>query len=130
MHASRLDSEGPEDEAPVVALAADLLFASRIRATAAAGGVRLRLVRTVEEALAVARAGAKRLILDLDLRNGDPIALLRTLRGDPVTAAIPVIAFVSHVREDRIAAARDAGATRVLARSAFVRELSQLLAAD
>jgi hypothetical protein len=40
---------------------------------------------------------------------------------------VNIIAFVSHVREDAIAAARSAGADRVLARSAFVRELNNLL---
>jgi eukaryotic-like serine/threonine-protein kinase len=126
LHPSGLDHDSSET-GPIIALAADLLFGARIRSAAAAAAIPLMLVRTTEEALAAAQAGARSLILDLDLRTGDPIALLQTLRGAPVTAHLPVIAFVSHVREDRINAAREAGATRVLARSAFVRDLPEVL---
>ena len=38
-----------------------------------------------------------------------------------------MIAFVSHVRVDHAEAARAAGASRVLARSAFVKELPELV---
>jgi hypothetical protein len=37
------------------------------------------------------------------------------------------VAFVSHVRADHAQAAHDAGASRVLARSAFVEELPRLV---
>jgi hypothetical protein len=39
----------------------------------------------------------------------------------------PVIAFASHLDVDAIRAARDAGADRVLVRSAFVATLPDLL---
>jgi CheY-like chemotaxis protein len=110
-----------------VALAADMLFASRIRGAANAAGVPVRVVSSAAAALDAVRAGARRLLLDLDSRAADPIGLIEQLRADSATAGVEVIAFVSHVREDRIAAARAAGATRVLARSAFVRELPRLL---
>jgi CheY-like chemotaxis protein len=126
LHPSGLENDSTEP-GPIIALAADLLFGARIRSAAAAAAIPLVLVRTTDEALAAAQAGARSLILDLDLRAGDPIALLQALRGVPATADLPVIAFVSHVREDRIQAARAAGATRVLARSAFVRDLPELL---
>jgi CheY-like chemotaxis protein len=129
LHARGLDPETPDGGRPIVALAADLLFGARIRSAAAAVGVPLDLVRSTDEALAAVRAGARSLILDLDLRAGDPVALVQTLRADAATAELPIIAFVSHVREDRIQAARAAGATRVLARSAFVRTLPELLRA-
>jgi CheY-like chemotaxis protein len=104
-----------------------MLFAARIRAAAAAAGIDVRVASTVDAAADAIRAGARRLLLDLDLRNADPVALIERLRADPHTGAVEIIAFVSHVREDRIAAARSAGATRVLARSAFVRDLPALL---
>lgn len=125
MHETGLDPAAK----PVLALAADLLFASRIRAAAQSAGVELRLVRSVDQALESARAGARHLILDLDLRAGDPVALIEAIRADPATADLEVTGFVSHVNEDRIRAARAAGATRVLARSAFVRDLPRLLGA-
>lgn len=118
-------THGPLPE--IVALPADMLFAARIRAAAAAAGIDVRIASTADAAAAAMRAGARRLLLDLDLRTGNPVALIERLRADPQTGAVEIIAFVSHVREDRIAAARSAGATRVLARSAFVRDLPVLL---
>jgi CheY-like chemotaxis protein len=111
-----------------LALCADLIFSSKIRAAAAATGAPAQLARTAPDLLARAR-GAPRphlILLDLDAR-GDMAALIRELKSDEATAQIPIVAFVSHVREDAIDAARAAGADRVLARSAFVRVLPELL---
>jgi CheY-like chemotaxis protein len=110
----------------VVAAVADLLFAARIRAAAADAGRPVHLVRSVDE-LMNAAAQASLLLLDLDARWLDAAAVIGRLKNDTLTAAVPIIAFVSHVRTDAIEAARAAGADRVLARSAFVRDLPQLL---
>ena len=53
---------------------------------------------------------------------------LRESRPDAALAAVPTVGFVSHVDTATIEAARRAGVGRVLARSAFVEQLSQLLA--
>lgn len=110
----------------IVAAAADLLFTSRIRAAAADAGVQADFARSWE-ALQDKVAGAALVILDLDTRWLDAAAHVAALKQDPRTAAVPVVAFVSHVRTDAIEAARAGGADRVLARSAFVRELPTLL---
>jgi CheY-like chemotaxis protein len=111
-----------------LALCADLIFSSKIRAAAAATGASAQLARTVSNVLERARATPppQRILLDLDAR-GDMAALIRELKSDAATSHIPIIAFASHVREDAIAAARAAGADRVVARSAFVRLLPELL---
>jgi DNA-binding NarL/FixJ family response regulator len=112
----------------IVALAADLLFASRIRAAARAAGVDAVLFRSAEALLEAALARApRRVLIDLDARGVDAPALIRALKADARTGASEVVGFVSHVNEAAIAAARDAGADRVLARSAFVRLLPSLL---
>ncbi len=129
---SELPDPTPEsgvfDARPTLALTADLLFAARIRAAAEALNVVVLLLRS---AAAVAEAALERrparILLDLDARQLDAAALIRRLKSDERTADIQVIAFVSHVRDDAIAEARDAGADRVLARSAFVRLLPTLL---
>jgi CheY-like chemotaxis protein len=115
------------DERTVAVLAADLIFASRIRAAAEAAGVTARLARTAAE-VEVAAGEAGLVLLDLDARGLDAPALIRALKANAALAAVPVVAFVSHVRADAIEAARAAGADRVLARSAFVRVLPELLA--
>ena len=112
--------------APVVALSADLLFASRIRGAAQAVGAEVELARSGDALLERARsAPPRRILLDLDVRTTDPIALIEALKADPATRGIEVVAYVSHVREDMIANARAAGADRVLARGAFARDLTK-----
>ena len=112
----------------ILALAADLLFASRIRAAASAAGVDAVLFRSADVLLDAARARTpRRVLIDLDARGIDAPALIRALKADARTSASEVIAFVAHVNEPAIAAARTAGADRVLARSAFVRLLPSLL---
>ena len=113
----------------VVALAADLMFASRIRGAAEAAGRELVLVRRAAElAPTVERVGARLVLVDLDGRSGDPVAAIAALKANATTAGVPVVAFGSHVAKDLLESARDAGAERVLARSAFVQRLGALMA--
>jgi CheY-like chemotaxis protein len=117
------------DYPDILALPADLMFASRIRATAQAVGVDVLVVAKPAALLDAAKARPPRLVLlDLDARGWDAAALVRDIRSDERTAGARIVAFVSHVRQDAIEAARAAGADRVLARSAFVRELPTILA--
>ncbi len=111
----------------VVAWAADLIFGARIRAAAEAEAVPVRLVRTAPELLEVVRAERPRLVVvDLESR-GDPVAVIAALKTDPEVSAIPVLAYASHVKEESLLGAREAGAERVLARGAFARELAAIL---
>lgn len=121
--------ETTDENAAVVAIAADLLFASRVRGAAKAAGAELVLARTEEQALEAARGGRARLILlDLDARAVDAPSLIGALKAGSATESIPIVAFGAHVRGEALRAARDAGADRVLARSRFVQELPELMA--
>jgi len=106
--------------APVVALVADLLFASKIRG---AGGP----VETATRADAVrerVERGAVRLVLvDLAVRE-DAVGLIRWVKE---SSEAEVVAFGPHTYAELLEAAREAGTDRVLARSAFVRELPGIL---
>lgn len=105
------------------------MFAARLRGTAQSVGANLTLVRNEKELFERAHALAPRqIIIDLDTRSLDPVALIATLKADPALKAIPILAYVSHVREDAIAGARAAGAERVIARGAFVKNLMEILA--
>lgn len=110
---------------------ADLIFTTRIRAEAAAAGAtvgvarNLDLLRTKLEGCAAEGGPALRLVIvDLDAPDAiEAVRLAAAAAGGP-----RVVAFVSHVRGDLAAAARDAGAGEVLARSAFVGRLPALAA--
>lgn len=111
----------------IVAWAADLVSGARIRGAAQQAGLELRLVRSAEELERAAREESPRLVIvDLEAR-GDPAGAIARLKAEPATVHLPVIAFSPHVKEDAIAAARAAGAERVLARGAFFRDLPHLL---
>jgi two-component system, cell cycle response regulator DivK len=56
-------------------------------------------------------------LLDLVLPVLDGITLLRTLRADPESAALPVIVFSNSYTGERLSEVWDAGATRVLAKA-------------
>jgi len=115
----------------VIAGVSDLMMASKIRSAAAGTGVEVRFVPDNASLLEAARAGGPGLVLlDLDDRRIEPVAVLAAIRSDQALASLRVLGFVSHVRADRIAAAREAGIDEVLARSAFVARLSDLLSRE
>ena len=110
----------------VIALPADLVFASRLRTTAQQAGVSALVVRTEAEFEEALQSEPRALaLIDLDARKVDAPALIRRLRA--AGAQNRIIAFGSHVATESLKAAREAGADRVMARSAFVRELPLLL---
>jgi len=113
----------------VAAVVDDLLFLSRIREAARASGADVVAARTPDALLAAARGGAALVLVDADSARLPWTEAVRALREDPALGAVPVVAFLSHVNVDHAEAARAAGATRVLARGAFVAELPALMAA-
>jgi CheY-like chemotaxis protein len=118
--------DATDGKAHIAAVAADMIFGARIRGAAQLAGVEVRFARDAAS-LAQVAAGARLVLLDLDARWLDIAGSIEALRSGEATADVEIVAFVSHVRADAIAAARAAGADRVLARSAFVRELPALL---
>jgi CheY-like chemotaxis protein len=112
----------------VLALVDDLLFLSRIREAARGTGTEVRPVRGPADLVPEARKGGRLVLVDADSSRLPWAAAVAALRSDPSLAALPVVAFLSHVNAERADAARAAGCTRVLARGAFVQELPRLIA--
>lgn len=105
----------------IAAFVDDLLFRSKIRAVAGHTGADVTFVRAADDP---AIAGASMAIVDLD--GKDAIAIVTGLVA--AWPALRVLGFVSHVHAERIRDARAAGASDVMARSAFVNALPELLA--
>jgi DNA-binding NarL/FixJ family response regulator len=106
----------------------DLLFSSKIRATAKQAGVELTFARSPQEILDQARAVRPALaIFDLNSGKTDPVATIAALKADPSLSSIRTIGFASHVHTELIAAARQAGADQVVPRSAFAGNLADIL---
>ena len=112
----------------IVAGVDDLMFSSRISTAAKALGVEVKFARSPEAIVAAVKATSARLvILDLNSAKVQPLAAMAALKADPALAAVHTVGFVSHVQADLIAQAREAGVDQVLARSAFVTQLAELL---
>ena len=69
------------------------------------------------------------LILDLNSARFEPLTLLKDVRSDEATRDVSTVGFLSHVQKDLAVAAQEAGCNRVVARSAFTRDLPRILPA-
>ncbi|MEI2690988.1 MAG: DUF309 domain-containing protein [Anaerolineae bacterium] len=122
---SALRPAGP----PILALVADLLFATRIADVIRQQGGEPVLAATGEEF----RQGLERwpvlILLDLHaIPMEQSLPEVLRIKMLPQTRSIPLYAFGSHVDTDALKAARQAGCDHVWARSRFVKELPQVVA--
>ena len=115
----------------IIAVVDDLFFASKIRGTAEQVGAQVQFVRSIPAAIEKARGEAPALIIaDLNASCCDAIELARVLKGDDSLAGVPVLGFFSHIQTELQQAAIAAGYDQVMPRSAFTKNLGQILAAD
>ena len=104
----------------MLALVRDLIFASKILAAGRAAGIEVLLVRDGSQLMD--QPGS---LLLADLNQAGAIIQAAEWKQSPQRR---VIGFVSHVDTAAIQEARSRGIDRILARSAFTKELPQLLA--
>ncbi len=116
----RGDLEMSEPTDDVIALVRDLMFVSRITASARAVGASVRVVRNPAD---LGAAAGRLLIVDLNLDG----ALEAASQWRNEHEASDVIGFVSHVDAQTIAQARALGIEKILARSRFVQVIEDLL---
>jgi CheY-like chemotaxis protein len=113
---------------PGLLLCDDLLFASRVTATARSLGLEVQIARTTVDLLERARCHQPGgIILDLAFPDLALTTLLHELRT-ACPGGVRVIAYGSHVDTDSLRAARQAGCDPVLPRSKFALELPEQLA--
>jgi hypothetical protein len=110
------------DPASIVVLVRDLMFSGRISAEARAAGVGIQMLRDPGKLAEFPAPTAGLLIVDLNLDGAIPAAAAWRQAGGR-----QVLGFVSHVDTQTIERARSAGIDQVLARSAFVKLLPDLL---
>lgn len=112
--------------ARVVAVVSDLIFRSKVDATARAAGVEaVTCTRAADAMKALASDAVDLLLVDMTLPGNEAAAAIAA--GTTAQPRPRIVAFCSHVEESQAAAARQAGADRVLARSAFSAQLADLL---
>jgi CheY-like chemotaxis protein len=112
----------------ILAVVDDLMFTSKIKATASRLGVAVAFARSADAALAEMRKETPTLvILDLNNPRTDPLGTVTAMKRDPGLSSIQTVGFASHMQTDVIEAARSAGIDHVLARSAFTAQLPDIL---
>ncbi len=115
----------------IVAAVEDLLFKSKISETANTLGVETLFPRSPRKLIEQASSSPPDLlVLDLNSARYEPLNLLREIKSDQALKDVPVVGFLSHVQKDLAVAARELGCDRVMARSAFTRDLPEVLAGD
>ena len=108
-------------------LSDDLIFISRIVATASAQGLNLKSARSAANLVALARQQRPRCVI-VDLANPGLILPGLLMELADVCDPLPrVVAYGSHVDTDTLRAARAAGCDPVWPRSKFVEELATAL---
>lgn len=111
--------------APGLLLTNDLIFSSKITGTAEGLGGEVLVLNSAEHLISQIQPGQTPCVfLDLGTDTLEGEDIMRIVRS---ARAVPVIAYGSHVDTDRMAEARDAGCTEVMARSQFSSELAGLL---
>jgi hypothetical protein len=101
-------------------LVRDLMFASKIQATARAIGAPIQMVRDAEK---LSLETGEKLIVDLN----QPGALEAAASWKAQGGSRRVIGFVSHVDRETIDRARELGIDPVLPRSQFVQQIEELM---
>ena len=115
----------------VVAAVEDLMFRSKISETATQLGVEALFPRSPKKLFDEAQASPPDLlVLDLNSARFEPLTLLKQLKSDEALKAVPVVGFLSHVQKDLAVAAREFGCDRVMARSAFTKDLPEILSSS
>ena len=112
----------------VLCVVDDLIFSIKISTAAKALGASVFFERNAENVLSTVRAKQPSLVIfDLNSAKLRPMNVIAAMKSDAGLRNVRTLGYVSHVHTDVIAAARAAGIDEVLARSAFVDRLGEIL---
>jgi CheY-like chemotaxis protein len=111
----------------VVALITDLMFMAKVQESAKRTGFEAIFAKTADDVIAKSAERPAVIILDLNANGVAPLETIRRLKSVEQTSTISLLGYVSHVDADLRSAAQEAGCDRVIARSAFSRDLPALL---
>ncbi|HEX5849164.1 MAG TPA: hypothetical protein VFY59_08205 [Rubrobacter sp.] len=115
----------------VIGALEDLLFKSKISETASQLGIEAAFPRSPKKLLdALHESPPDLLVLDLNSARFGPLELLGQVKSEEALRDVPTVGFLSHVQKDLAVAAREAGCDRIVARSAFTRNLPRILSGD
>ena len=111
----------------VVSVLNDLMFTVKIQQAAKQAGLEPVFVTSRTEAVEHAKESPALVIIDLNYTAAEPLDLITALKRDEQTRATRLVGYVSHVQTELRKAAENAGCDVVIARSAFVQNLPEIL---
>jgi CheY-like chemotaxis protein len=112
----------------IVCAIEDLIFSVKISTAAKQLGVDIYFERLRDRVLPTIREKRPSLVIfDLNSSRLDPMRVIAAIKADPELNEVKTLGYVAHIDSDAIAAARNAGIDRVLARSAFTAQLGAIL---
>ncbi|HEY3739572.1 MAG TPA: hypothetical protein VGL53_07000 [Bryobacteraceae bacterium] len=107
----------------IVAAIDDLFFMAKVKDAATAAGLAIEFAKSKEDAIARAsQAGGCLVVVDMNASKFDPVELVVELKAVGAT----VLAFLSHVNVELRLKVEEAGADRVLARSALAQNVNAI----
>ena len=110
----------------VVALVDDLFFQMKLAETAKHLGLKVKVAANYEGLAPLLEEAPRLLIVDLNSRN-EPVKVIERIRA--AKNDLRIVGFLSHVQVDLAQQARAAGCDEVLPRSAFTKNLAEILRA-
>lgn len=116
------------DQPTIVSLVSNLMFATRIEAAAQKQQVAVVSPPDRLSFLNALTQGARLALIDASLPDSDWFEWVAAAKANPASAAVPIIAFGSHVDAALRDRALAAGVDRYLARSNFVDGLADFIA--
>ena len=106
----------------------DLMFSIRIVNAAKSLQAEVYFERSADKLIDTIREKSPSLVIfDLNSARMRPLEAIALLKNDPALASIRTLGYVSHTDAATIDAARAAGIDQVLARSAFVGQVADIL---
>ena len=106
----------------------DLIFSIKIKTAAKSLQADVYFERSGDKLLETIRDKRPALVIfDLNSARLRPLDAIMALKRDPDLSATKTLGYVSHVDTATIESARAAGIDQVMARSAFVAELGNIL---
>jgi CheY-like chemotaxis protein len=106
----------------IVAAVDDVFFMAKVKDAATAAGLPIEFARSQQDAVERTSKGACLVVVDLNAPKFRPIELVVELKA----LGVSTLGFLSHVNVELRAKAEEAGADRVLARSALAQNINSI----
>ncbi len=114
--------------AQVFAAIDDIFFLAKVQETAKQTGVELKTSRVAALPFDSLKENRPALIIiDLEATSADPSGLISQLKNDDDLKEVPILAYGRHTNAEKLQAAREAGADRIMPRSEFAANLAEIL---